>query len=102
MTGPIPPSIALVALAALPAWAAEGKRIEIEGKLIDTWCYFSGAMGGPETVDRSAHHACARWCAADGFPVGLIREADYALALTGARRRWHRHTRPVASRAYGT
>ena len=33
-----------------PAIAAEGKRIEIKGELIDTWFYFSGVMGGPDAV----------------------------------------------------
>ena len=67
-------SIALAAVAALPAYAAEGKRIEIKGELIDTWCYFSGVMGGPEAVVGSAHHTCAMWCAAGGIPVGLLGE----------------------------
>ncbi len=67
-------SIALAAMAALPAYAAEGKRIEIKGELIDTWCYFSGVMGGPEAVVGSAHHTCAMWCAAGGIPVGLLGE----------------------------
>ncbi len=67
-------SLALSALAALPAQAAEGKRIEIKGELIDTWCYFSGVMGGPESVVGTAHHTCAMWCAAGGIPVGLLGE----------------------------
>ena len=67
-------SIAFAALAALPAYAAEGKRIEIKGELIDTWCYFSGVMGGPDAVVGSAHHTCAMWCAAGGIPVGLLGE----------------------------
>ncbi len=63
-------------LALLPgiALASEGKRIEIKGELIDTWCYFSGVMGGPEAVTGSAHHTCALWCAAGGIPVGLLGE----------------------------
>lgn len=67
-------SLALSALAALPAQAAEGKRIEIKGELIDTWCYFSGVMGGPDSVVGTAHHTCAMWCAAGGIPVGLLGE----------------------------
>lgn len=55
--------------------AAEGERIQITGELIDTWCYFSGVMGGPEAVVGSAHHTCALWCSAGGIPVGLLTEA---------------------------
>ena len=44
------------------------------GEIIDTWCYFSGVMGGPEAVTGSAHHTCALWCAAGGIPVGLLAE----------------------------
>ena len=32
---------------AFPAGAAEGTRIEVTGEIIDTWCYYSGVMGGP-------------------------------------------------------
>ena len=55
---------AVTALAALPALAAEGERIQVKGEIIDTWCYFSGVMGAPESVVGSAHHTCAIWCAA--------------------------------------
>jgi hypothetical protein len=60
---------------AMPA-AAEtaGERIRVEGEMIDTWCYFSGVMGGPEAVVGSAHHTCALWCAAGGIPVGLLAD----------------------------
>ena len=51
-----------------------GNVIEIKGEIIDTWCYFSGVMGGPEAVTGSAHHTCALWCAAGGIPVGLLAE----------------------------
>lgn len=54
--------------------AAEGKRVSVTGELIDTWCYFSGVMGGPEAVVGSAHHTCAMWCAAGGIPVGVLGE----------------------------
>lgn len=67
-------TIALVALGAIPAQGAEGKRIAVKGELIDTWCYFSGVMGGPEAVVGTAHHTCAMWCAAGGIPVGLLGE----------------------------
>ncbi len=60
---------------AIPAHAAQqGERIQITGELIDTWCYFSGVMGGPDAVVGSAHHTCALWCSAGGIPVGLLGE----------------------------
>jgi hypothetical protein len=57
-----------------PASASEGERIQITGEIIDTWCYFSGVMGGPDAVVGSAHHTCALWCSAGGIPVGLLGE----------------------------
>lgn len=56
-----------------PAFAA-GERIQVTGEAIDTWCYFSGVMGGADAVQGSAHHTCALWCAAGGIPVGLLTE----------------------------
>ena len=41
------------------AQAAEGERIQVKGEIIDTWCYYSGVMGGPDAVVGSAHHTCA-------------------------------------------
>lgn len=67
------PLLAALCLAA-PAYAAEGERIQIRGEIIDTWCYFSGVMGGPDAVTGSAHHTCALWCSAGGIPVGLLGE----------------------------
>ncbi|EPX79267.1 hypothetical protein [Litoreibacter arenae] len=64
----------LAAALAAPASAAEGERIQITGEIIDTWCYFSGVMGGPDAVVGSAHHTCALWCSAGGIPVGLLGE----------------------------
>lgn len=64
---------ALLAVAPL-AHAAEGERIQIKGEIVDTWCYYSGVMGGPEAVVGSAHHTCALWCSAGGIPVGLLGE----------------------------
>lgn len=63
-----------MALAALPlaSAASEGERIQITGEVIDTWCYFSGVMGGPDAVTGSAHHTCALWCSAGGIPVGVL------------------------------
>ncbi len=64
---------ALACLAASPALASEeGNRIQVTGELIDTWCYYSGVMGGPDAVVGSAHHTCALWCSAGGIPVGLL------------------------------
>jgi hypothetical protein len=62
------------ALTALPALAAEGERVQVTGEMIDTWCYFSGVMGGPDAVVGSAHHTCAMWCAAGGIPVGMLAD----------------------------
>lgn len=65
---------ASVAIAScLPAIAAsEGaKPVKITGEIIDTWCYYSGVMGGADAVLGSAHHTCALWCAAGGIPVGV-------------------------------
>ena len=63
------------ALVALPALAAaQGERVRITGEMIDTWCYFSGVMGGPDAVVGTAHHTCALWCAAGGIPVGLLAD----------------------------
>jgi hypothetical protein len=68
--------LAAVALmpVALPVHAAEGERIQVTGEIIDTWCYYSGVMGGPDAVVGSAHHTCALWCSAGGIPVGLLAE----------------------------
>jgi hypothetical protein len=56
------------------AVAADPTRIEVSGEMIDTWCYFSGVMGGTDAVVGSAHHTCALWCAAGGIPVGLLAD----------------------------
>ncbi|MEX0284392.1 MAG: hypothetical protein AB3N23_07245 [Paracoccaceae bacterium] len=63
-----------VACSGVSAYAAEGERVQITGEIIDTWCYFSGVMGGPDAVVGSAHHTCALWCSAGGIPVGLLGE----------------------------
>lgn len=69
-------SVLPMVIAALPSsgQAAEGTRIEVTGEIIDTWCYYSGVMGGPDAVVGSAHHTCALWCSAGGIPVGLLAE----------------------------
>lgn len=56
------------------AQAGEAKRIKVTGEFIDTWCYYSGVMGGKDSVIGSAHHTCAMWCAAGGIPVGLLTD----------------------------
>ena len=65
--------LAAALLLAPPAWAA-GERVTVTGEAIDTWCYFSGVMGGPDAVVGSAHHTCALWCSAGGIPVGLLAD----------------------------
>ncbi len=70
-------ALSFAGLAALtpPAFATEsGERITVTGEAIDTWCYYSGVMGGPDAVQGSAHHTCALWCSAGGIPVGLLTE----------------------------
>ena len=58
----------------LQSIASTAKPIEIKGEVIDTWCFFSGVMGGEDAVIGSAHHTCALWCAAGGIPVGVLTE----------------------------
>lgn len=70
---PAIPAILLAALAGT-AQASEPERVTVTGEIIDTWCYFSGVMGGPDAVVGSAHHTCALWCSAGGIPVGLLAE----------------------------
>lgn len=56
-----------------PAVAAdEGIRVQITGEIMDTWCYFSGVMGGSDAVIGTAHHTCALWCSARGILAGLL------------------------------
>ena len=58
------------------------QSIEIKGEVIDTWCYFSGVMGGEDAVVGTAHHTCALWCAAGGIPVGVrTEEGDVYMVL---------------------
>lgn len=64
----------LLSCITLPALAAEGTRVQVKGEVIDTWCYYSGVMGGPDAVVGSAHHTCALWCSAGGIPVGILAE----------------------------
>ena len=64
----------LAALALTSASANAAEKVTVEGEVIDTWCYYSGVMGGPDAVVGTAHHTCALWCAAGGIPVGLLAE----------------------------
>ncbi|WP_308915384.1 hypothetical protein [Jannaschia sp. LMIT008] len=67
-------TLALLLAVTPAAHAATGERVQVTGEVIDTWCYFSGVMGGPDAVVGSAHHTCALWCSAGGIPVGLLAE----------------------------
>jgi len=73
-------------MAAFLGMATSGQAAEkttLTGELIDTWCYYSGVMGGPDATVGSAHHACALWCAAGGIPVGLLAEDGTVYMLLG-------------------
>lgn len=59
---------------AFAAQAQDGERVQVRGEIIDTWCYYSGVMGGPDAVTGTAHHTCALWCSAGGIPVGILGE----------------------------
>ncbi len=68
-------ALAFATLAGPSFAATEGpSTVKITGEVIDTWCYFSGVMGGPDAVVGSAHHTCAVWCAAGGIPVGVLAD----------------------------
>lgn len=67
-------ALAALTLASPAVAAPGGERIQIKGEIIDTWCYFSGVMGGPDAVTGTAHYTCALWCSAGGIPVGLLGE----------------------------
>ncbi len=65
----------IVAASSVSAFAAtEPKRVQVTGEIMDTWCYYSGVMGGRDAVVGSSHHTCAVWCAAGGIPVGLLTD----------------------------
>ncbi|MEO1066826.1 MAG: hypothetical protein AAFW47_05540 [Pseudomonadota bacterium] len=68
-------AVAITALGSLSAHAAsEPQRVTVTGEVMDTWCYYSGVMGGQDAVVGSAHHTCAIWCAAGGIPVGILAD----------------------------
>jgi hypothetical protein len=59
-----------LALGAGAAHAATGKRVNVTGEVIDSWCYITEIMFAKGT----AHHQCAVWCAAGGIPVGILAD----------------------------
>lgn len=67
-------AIAMAAMLAASPALGTGLEVRLRGEVIDTWCYFSGVMGGPDAVVGTAHHTCAIWCSAGGIPVGLLAE----------------------------
>lgn len=78
---------AALLLSSVSSYAAQGERVTVTGEIMDTWCYYSGVMGGKEAVVGSAHHTCAIWCAAGGIPIGLLTdegEVYLVLELQGA------------------
>lgn len=62
--------LALITPAAAQA-QENGKRVQVSGEIVDTWCAVTGIMFGLGT----AHHQCAVWCAVGGIPVA-IRDKD--------------------------
>lgn len=74
---------ALVLAHVLPHDVRAAEPVTLDGELIDTWCYFSGVMGGPEATQGTAHHTCAIWCAAGGIPVGLLTDDGTVYIVLG-------------------
>ena len=60
-------ALTVAAAVAASAQAAPGKRVQVTGEVIDTWCYITQIM----YPEGTAHHQCALWCAAGGIPVGI-------------------------------
>jgi type 1 fimbria pilin len=59
--------LALCVGSAGAANAATGKRVQISGEIVDSWCYVTEIMYALGT----AHHKCAVWCAIGGVPVSI-------------------------------
>jgi hypothetical protein len=57
---------AAVLASAVPA-AAQGKRVQVRGEVVDTFCHVSEIMFASGT----AHYQCAVWCAVGGVPVSI-------------------------------
>lgn len=71
---------ALMALAspALAQTPTAGKRVQVSGEVVDTWCAVTGIMFGLGT----AHHQCAVWCAVGGIPVAVRdKEGQFYMVL---------------------
>lgn len=68
------PALAFAGSVVIAASGQAAETKQLTGELIDTWCYYSGVMGGPDSTQGSAHHTCALWCAAGGIPVGLLTD----------------------------
>ena len=61
----------LVLAAASSAAGAAGRRVQVQGEIVDTFCSVTGIMFSAGT----AHHQCATWCAAGGIPVSIKDKA---------------------------
>ncbi|MCB2011886.1 MAG: hypothetical protein KDF64_15040 [Geminicoccaceae bacterium] len=72
-----------VVFALAPSAVRAAEPVTLEGEVIDSWCYLSGVMGGPDAVVGSAHHTCALWCAAGGIPVGLLTDDGTVYLILG-------------------
>ena len=70
---------ALLAGAAFSApAAAQSRRVQLQGELVDTWCSVTGIMFAQGT----AHHQCAVWCAVGGIPVSIKdKDGQYYMVL---------------------
>jgi len=77
------PALVLVLSTFIPNGGKTAESVHLEGEIIDTWCYFSGVMGGTDAVVGSAHHTCALWCAAGGIPVGLLTDDGSVYLILG-------------------
>ena len=78
--------------AIVSAHAEEGERITISGEFIDTWCYFSGVMGGTDGVVGSAHHV---W---HSIAKGRFSCAQAALYCSwGYSRIWHHYVHAMSN-----
>jgi len=60
----------LAAVSLRASAAAEPKRVQVTGELVDTWCYVTEIM----YAEGTAHHQCAVWCAVGGIPVSILGE----------------------------
>lgn len=68
----------LAATIASAGQADTGRRVQVTGELVDTWCNVSALMFGLGT----AHHQCAIWCTSGGIPVSIRdRDGRYYLIL---------------------